>query len=219
MDIDEKIRIILVDDQRMMCAALRALFRSQPDMEVVGEAEDSTTAIQLAYELKPDVILIDVNMSGINSIDTTRQISQEFPNIKIVALSIYPRKAFIAEMLRAGVSGYVLKNHIFSELLKAIKAVMADEIYLCPKTTSVIVGDYVQSRSGGGGSPDEPLTDRERKVLELLSDGKSSKEIAGIIDMSVKTVDARRRRIMQKLNVESVAELVKFAIRSGITSI
>lgn len=215
----QKFRIILVGDHRIMCDGLRALFRSQPDMEVVGEAEDEATAIRLAHELKPDVVVIDINISGANGIRTTRHISQEAPGIKIVVLSMYPKKAFVAEMLRAGASGYVLKNHTFSELIKAINTVMADEIYLCPKTTSVVVGDYIQSRSGGGGSSDEPLTDKERKVLELLADGKPSKEIAMLIDMSVKTVDARRRRIMQKLNVESVAELVKFAIRSGITSI
>lgn len=133
-------------------------------------------------------------------------------------------------MLRSGVSGYVLKNHNFSELIKAINTVMADNIYLCPKTTNVLVGDYVRYRSGGSGSmgqsclggsgfSDETLTDRESKVLELLADGKSSKEIAQIIEMSVKTVDARRRQIMQKLDIESVAELVKYAIRTGITSI
>ncbi len=219
MGTDAKIRITLVDNHKIMCDGLRALFRSQHDMEVVGEAKDGTEAIHLARELTPDVIIVDVNMSGMNGISDIRQISQELPDIKIVALSMYLRKAFVAEILSAGASGYVLKNHTFSELIKAIYAVMADEIYLCPKTTSIVVGDYVRSRSGGSGSSDEALTGRERKVLELLADGKSSKEIARIIEMSVKTIDARRRRIMQKLDVESVAELVKYAIRSGITSI
>jgi DNA-binding NarL/FixJ family response regulator len=226
----EKISIILVDNQRIMCDGLRALFKSQPDMEVVGEARDSTEAVQISRELRPDVIVIDVNISGLNDISSVRHISQELPDVKIVALSMYPRKSFISELLRAGASGYVLKNHTFSELIKAIKVVMANDVYLCPKTISVVVGDYVRCRSGGSGSTgrgpfndidssDELLTDRERKVLELIADGKSSKEIARIIEMSVKTVDARRRRIMQKLGIESIAGLVKYAIRLGMTNV
>lgn len=227
---NERTGIILVDNHRIMCDGLRALFKNQSNMEVVGEARDSAEAVKISHELKPDVIVIDVNISGFNNIDSVRYISQELPNVKIVALSMYSRKSFISELLRAGVSGYVLKEHAFSELIKAIKVVMANEVYLCPKTISVVVGDYVRCRSGGSGSSDqncfggsnpsdELLTDRERKVLELIADGKSSKEIARIIEMSVKTVDARRRRIMQKLGIESIAELVKYAIRLGITSI
>lgn len=230
MHANERTKIILVDNQRIMCDGLRALFRSQPEMEVVGEARDDAEVIQIARELKPDVIVVDINMSGPNDIGSIRHISLELPNIKIVALSICQRKAFVSEMLRAGVSGYVLKNHNFSELIKAINTVMADNIYLCPKTTSIVVSDYVRCRSwgsgdmgrscsGGSGFSDEALTDREHKVLELLSEGKSSKEIARIIEMSVKTVDARRRRIMQKLDIESIAELVKYAISLGITTL
>ena len=226
----ERVKIILVNNQKIMCDGLRALFRNQPEMEVVGEARDCGEAIKVAYELNPDVIVVDINMSGLSDIGSIRNISQELPNIKIVVLSIYPRKAFVSEMLKAGVSGYVLKSHNFSELIKAINTVMADGIYLCPKTTSVVVGDYIRCRSGGSGSSDldcmetdsssdEALTDREREVLELLSDGKSSKEIARIIRMSVKTVDARRRQLMRKLGIESIAELVKYAIRAGFTSI
>lgn len=227
---NERIRIILIDNQKIMCDGLRALFKSQPEMEVVGQAQDGKEAIKIAHELKPDVIVVDINMSGLNVIGSVRHISQELPNVKIVILSMYLRKDFVSEMLRAGVSGYVLKSHNFSELIKAINTVMADNIYLCPKTTSVVVGDYVRRRSGGSGDmdrscsggsgfSDESLTDRESKVLELLADGKSSKEIARIISKSVKTVDARRRQIMQKLGIESIAELVKYAIRTGFTSI
>ena len=230
MHADERIRITLVDNQRIMRDGLRALFRNQADMDVVGEAEFEAEAIELARELRPDVVILNVNMPSINGINTTQQISQELPEVKIIALSMCPRKDYVSVMLKAGVSGYVLKNHNFSELIKAIYAVVEGETYLCPKTTSIVIGDYVRSRSGGDGSSvrncpgagcssDEALTDRERKVLELLSDGKSSKEIARIIHKSVKTVDARRRRIMHKLDTESVTELVKYAIRTGITSI
>ena len=219
MHANERIRIILVDNQRIVCDGLRALFRSQPEMEVVGEARDDAEVIQIARELKPDVIVVDINVSGLNNIDSVRHISQELPNVKIVVLSMYLREAFVSEVLRAGASGYVLKNNNFSYLIKAINTVMANNIYLCPKTTSVIVGDYARCRSGGSGFSDEILTDRESKVVELLADGKSSKEIAQIIEMSVKTVDARRRRIMQKLDIESIADLVKYAIRLGITTI
>jgi DNA-binding NarL/FixJ family response regulator len=188
-------------------------------MGVVGEAENSATAIRLAHELKPDVILIDVNMSGMNGIDTTRQISKALPNVKIVALSMYSQRTFATEMLRAGASGYVLKYHAFSELIKAIKAVVDDEIYLCPRTTNIIVGDYIQSRSGGGGSSDTSLTKRERDVLKLLADGKNTKQIALELHISTKTVDSHRRHIMSKLDLYSLPELTKHAVCCGLTSV
>ena len=131
---NEKTSIILVDNNRIMCDGLRALFNNQSDMEVVGEARDSSEAVKISYELKPHVIVMDVNISGFNNIDSVKHISQEHPCVKIIALSTYSRKSFISELLRAGVSGYVLKEHTFSELIKAIKVVMTNEVYLCPKT-------------------------------------------------------------------------------------
>jgi DNA-binding NarL/FixJ family response regulator len=213
------VKILLVDDHKMFRQGLCSLLEEQSGMEVVGEAEDGTRAIQLARELKPDIIVMDVDMPGMNGIDATRRISLEMPDIKLVALSTYLKKAFIIEMLRAGASGYILKERAFVKLVEAVNTVTAGETYLCSKAASVIVDDYVRNRQGIDGLSDTPLTDRELEILKLLAEGKSSKEIAQLIDKSVQTIDACRRRIMQKLNVNSLAELVKYAIREGLTSL
>lgn len=210
------VRILLVDDHQIMREGLRALLEKQSDMEVIDEAQNGKEAIKLARQLKPDVVVMDVNMPDTDGIDATRRIIKELSGTKIIALSMYPKKAFAAEMLRAGASGYVLKENTFDELVKAIKTVMAGEIYLCAKVASVVVDDYVQGLNTKE-APALQLTEREREVLKMLADGKASKEIASIIDMSVQTVDACRRQIMDKLGVESIAELVKYAIREGIT--
>jgi DNA-binding NarL/FixJ family response regulator len=188
-------------------------------MDVVGEAEDGATAIRLTRELQPEVIIMDVNMPGMDGIDATRRISQELPGTKIIALSMHPKKVFVMEMLKAGASGYVLKENAFAELVKAVNTVLAGEVFLCPKVASIVVDDYIRSGQGKDRSLDTVLTDREHEVLKLLAEGKPTKEIALLIKVSVKTVDACRRRIMQKLNISSVAQLVKYAIREGLTSL
>ncbi len=212
------LRVLLVDDHEIMRQGLRLLLEKNSDMEVVGEANDGLKAIELAKELKPDVVVMDVNMPGVDGADATRQIVSSQPNIRIVALSMHSKKGFVIEMLKAGASGYVLKENAFSELVNAITTVMGNEIYLSSKITRIVVDDYVQDRIGGDSSK-KMLTDRESEVLKLVGDGKSSKEIALQLDLSVKTIDACRRRIMSKLDIDSVAELVKYAIREGLTSL
>jgi DNA-binding NarL/FixJ family response regulator len=212
------LRILLVDDHEIMRQGLRLLLEKNSDMEVVGEANDGLKAIELAKELEPDVVVMDVNMPGVDGADATRQIVSSQPNIRIVALSMHSKKGFIIEMLKAGASGYVLKENAFSELVNAINTVMGDEIYLSSKITRIVVDDYVQDRIGGDSSK-KMLTDRENEVLKLVGDGRSSKEISLQLDLSVKTIDACRRRIMSKLDIDSVAELVKYAIREGLTSL
>ena len=212
------LRILLVDDHEIMRQGLRLLLEKHSDMEVVGEANDGQEAIELAGQLKPDVVVMDVNMPGIDGADATRRIVSEKPDTRIVALSMHSKKGFIIEMLKAGASGYVLKENAFSELVNAINTVMGNEIYLSSKITRIVVDDYVQDRIGGDSSK-RMLTDRENEVLRLVGDGKSSKEIALQLDLSVKTIDACRRRIMSKLDIDSVAELVKYAIREGLTSL
>lgn len=213
------VKILLVDDHKMFRQGLCSLLEEQSGMEVVGEAEDGAAAIQLARKLKPDVIIMDVDMPGMNGIDATRRISLEMPDIKLAALSTYLKKAFIIEMLRAGASAYILKEWAFAKLVEAVNTIMAGEIYLCSKAASIIVDDYVRSRQGIDGLSDTLLTGRELEILKLLAEGKPSKEIALIIDVSAKTVDACRRQIMQKLNVNNLAELVKYAVREGLTSL
>ena len=212
------VKILLVDDHKMFRQGLCSLLEEQSGMEVVGEAEDGATAIRLARELKPDIIVMDVDMPGMNGIDAARRILPEMPNIKIVALSTYLKKAFIIEMLRVGASGYILKEQAFDELLLAFKTIMSGETYLSSKVASVIVDDYVQSQNGKHTFK-LSLTEREREIIKLLAEGKPSKEIALLLNVSVKTVDACRRQIMQKLNFNSFAELLKYAIRDGLASL
>jgi len=213
------VRVLLADDHKMLREGLRHLLEEQPDVEVIGEAVDGEDAITLSHRLKPDIIVMDVNMPGIDGIVATRQIAQELPEIKIVALSMYSKSTFVVEMLKAGASGYVLKEQAFKELIEAVDTVMAGEVYLSTKATSAIVDKHIRVRQLTGKAQAVSLTSRERDVLKLLAEGKSSKEIAKIIQMSVQTVDACRRNIMDKLNARSIAELVKYAIREDLTQI
>jgi len=210
-------RILLVDDHEIMREGLHLLLERNPDIEVVGEAGDGQEAVELADRLSPDIVVMDVNMPGVDGADATRQIVADHPDIRVVALSMHSKKGFIVEMLKAGASAYVLKENAFSELIDAINTVAGNEIYLSSKITRIVVDDYMQERVGGESSSRTTLTDRENQVLKLIGDGKSSKEIALELGKSVKTIDACRRTMMAKLNIDSVAELVKYAIREGLT--
>ncbi len=213
------ISVLLVDDHKILRNGLCSLLQQQPDMEVVGETDNGATAVRLAREFTPDVIIMDVNIQGMDGIDATRHILQELPDSKIIALSMHSKKVFVTEMLKAGASGYMLKEQAFDELVQAIRTVLAGETYLSSKVVSLVVQDYVQSHNGAIGAGTAPLTERQRQVLKFLADGKPSKEIASLLDVSVKTIDASRRKIMEKLNIQSTAELVKYAIREGFTSL
>jgi DNA-binding NarL/FixJ family response regulator len=210
------LNVLLVDDHEIMRQGLRMLLEKQPDMEVAGEAKNGKEAIHLSDELQPDIIVMDVNMPGLDGADATRQIKKDHPDIKVVALSMHSKKGFIVEMLKAGASAYVLKENAFSELVTAINTIITGEVYLSAKITRIVIDDYVKD-SIVPGSLQKPLTDRENEVLKLVGDGKTSKEIALNLDLSVKTIDACRRKIMTKLQIDSVAELVKYAIREGLT--
>ena len=210
------LNVLLVDDHEIMRQGLRLLLEKQPDMEVAGEANNGKEAIHLSDELQPDIIIMDVNMSGLDGADATRQIKEDHPDIKVVALSMHSKKGFIVEMLKAGASAYVLKENAFSELVTAINTIITGEVYLSARITRIVIDDYVKD-SRVPGSLQKTLTDRENEVLKLVGDGKTSKEIALILDLSGKTIDAYRRKIMTKLQLDSVAELVKYAIREGLT--
>jgi DNA-binding NarL/FixJ family response regulator len=212
-------RILLADDKAIVRQGLRSLLEKETDMEVVGEAEDGREALNLVRELLPDVAIIDISMPNLNGVDATRQIVEQFPGVKVIALSIHSSRAFVADMLKAGASGYVLKESPVDVLVEAIRSISAGEVYLSPTVAGVVVSDYVKHLSGIVESPLDTLTEREREVLQLISEGKNTKQIALQLHVSVKAIEANRRKIMEKLDVHSIAELVKIAILGGLTSL
>ena len=213
------VRILIADDHKIVREGLCAMFEKQAEMEVIGEAEDGVTAVQLARELRPDVIILDVSMPEMDGIDATRRLLKDVPETKIIALSMFAKKTFVTKMLEAGASGYVLKGGAFSELVEAINTVLAGNVYLCAPVATVLVDEYVDSSGRSSGPLTSRLTDRELEILKLLAEGKPSKEIALLLNISVQAVDANRRHTMQKLDIQSFADLVKYAIREGLASI
>lgn len=209
-------RIVLVDDHQVLREGLRSLLEKQPDTQVVGEASNGRAALQLIRELKPDLVIMDVNMPGMDGIDATRQITLDSPAVKVIALSMYLRRTFVSEMFKSGAAGYLLKENTFAEIMQAIRTVLAGERYACSKVTSLLVGEYIgpEAQVLAGKS----LTERELLIVRMLADGKSTKEVALALDASTKTIDACRRQIMQKLGLGGLAELVKYAIREGLTT-
>ncbi len=210
-------RILLAEDHTIVREGLRSLLENQPDMEVVGEAEDGRTALELVRELLPDVVIMDITMPNLNGVEATRHITCEFPEVKVIALSIHSNSRFVADMLKAGAKGYILKECLFDELVQAIQAVIAGDGYLSSRITGIVVDGYVNRMATVADSPLLTLTSRERQVLQFVAEGKSTKQIALELHVSTKTVEANRRQIMQKLDIHSVAELTKYAVREGLT--
>jgi len=213
------IRILLADDHRITRQGLRSLLDEQSDMEVVAEAEEGRTAVRLVRELLPDVVIMDVSMPDLNGMEAARQIKGEFSNVKMVALSMHSDSLFVTEMLRSGASGYLLKDCAFEELAGAIRTVVAGKTYLSPSISGVVLDDYLHRLSKADFSGSDVLTNREREVLQLLAEGKSTKQIALKLHISAKTVETHRRQTMNKLDIHTVAELTKYAIRKGLTSL
>lgn len=213
------LRILIADDHKIVRDGLRTLIDSEPGMEVTAEAEDGRTAAQLAEELSPDIVIMDIAMPDMNGIDATRQIVRVNRRIKVIALSMYSDRRFVSGMLEAGAAGYLLKDCAFEELVRAIRSVASDQIYLSPKIAGIVVSRYIGKAPQSEGSVFTNLTQREREVLQVLAEGMSTKEIAYHLNVSVKTVETHRRNIMEKLNIHSISELVKYAIREGLTSL
>jgi DNA-binding NarL/FixJ family response regulator len=211
------IRILLAEDHTIVREGLRSLIEKEPDMEIVGEAEDGRTALELVRELSPDIVIMDITMPSLNGVEATRHITSEFHQVKVIALSIHSNRRFVTDMLGAGAVGYILKECLFDELVQAIQAVYAGNSYLSPRITSIVVEDYIKRLTIVAESPLSTLTSREREVLQLVAEGKSTKQIALELHVSTKTVEATRRRIMQKLDIHSVAELTRYAVREGLT--
>ena len=213
------VRILLADDHGLIRQGLRTMLLSQPDIEIVGEAQDGRNAIELVHKLKPDIVITDIIMPNLNGVDATFQIVKQYPEIKVIALSGHSNHSFVTGMLKAGASGYVIKECLFEELLKAIDVVSRGGIYLSEKITSGIVSNYIQILSGTSDSPLQSFTEREREVLQLIAEGKSTKQIALELHVTTKAIEAQRRRIMEKLNSHNIADLVKCAIAGGLTSL
>jgi two-component system response regulator NreC len=213
------IRIILADDHKITRQGLRSLIDESNDMEVIAEAENGRDAVELARQLKPDVIIMDVSMPDLNGVEATRQIVQDNPQMKIIALSMHSDTLFVSEMLKSGASGYLLKDCAFEELEQAIRTVTESKAYLSPSISGIIVEDYLHRLSKAEQSTAEVLTDREREVLQLIAEGQSTKRIALKLHISAKTVETHRRQIMNKLDMHTVAELTKYAIRKGLTAL
>ena len=209
------VRIVLADDHQIVRDGLRTLLEQESGMEVVAEAEDGHTAVALAREQRPDVVVMDIAMPDLNGIEATRQIKADLPEARIIALSMHADKRFVAGMFQAGASGYLLKKGASRELVQAIRQVAAGQMYLSSEITSTLIEDYVGHLSSPDSAAD--LTAREREVLQLLVEGKSAEQIATQLHVSVNTVGTHRHHIMEKLNIHSLPELTKYALREGLT--
>lgn len=213
------IRILLADDHTIMQEGLRALLEKEPDMEVVAEAKNGREAVSLAFKFRPDVVIVDISMPGLNGMDATSRIMTEAPETRIIGLSMHSDEQFVSGMFRAGAVGYLLKDCAAEELCYAIRSVYKDGTYLSPPIASIVRDKYVRDLLELEDLDAVSLTSREREVVQLLAEGKTSKETAAHLNLSIRTIEAHRRQIMSKLGLSSVAQLTKYAIREGLTSV
>lgn len=211
------IKVILADDHKILRQGLRVLLEDQPDIEVVGEAGDGRTAMRLARDLSPDIVIMDIAMPDLNGIGATERIMEDLPNVQVIALSMHSNRRFVAEMFEAGASGYLLKDCALEELVSAIRTVAAGQTYLSAEITGVVVEDYVRHLKNIDLGISQ-LTPREREVLQLMAEGKDTSQIASTLNVTAKTVRTHRRNIRQKLDIHNPAKLTKYAIRVGLTS-
>ncbi len=216
------IRILIADDHKIVCDGLKALLEAQPEMEIVAQAANGREAVKLANKQKPDMVIMDVAMPDLNGLEAVRQILSAHPHMKVIALSMHSDRRYVTGMLSAGASGYILKQCAFEELVRAIHIVRSNQVYLSPAIAGIVVKELAQaktSRSRQSPSAVQSLTPREREVLQLISEGHSARDIAQRLHLSVKTIETHRRQMMEKLGIHSVADLTKFAIREGLTSL
>jgi len=211
-------RIILADDHTIVRHGLAKLIEQEDDMEVIAQAENGISAVELARELSPDVVVMDVGMPDLNGVDATRQVLREAPKTKVLALSLHSGKKFVTAMLQAGAAGYLVKDCALEELVNALRIVVSGRTYLSPSIADIVVQDYVRSPTATEPSVFSVLSQREREVLQLLAEGNTTKQIALRLHISPKTVEGHRLRIMEKLKIDNVAQLTKYAIQEGLTS-
>jgi len=210
---------LLVDDHKVMREGLRGLIEKEADMEVIAEAEDGMAVLGLVQETPPDIVIMDVSMPNLNGIEATRQIITRVPGIRVLALSMYSDRRFVLGMLSAGASGYLPKDCTFKELAQAIRVVVAGGTYLNPRIVDVVVKNYFHHLKEIDSSVFSVLTAKEREVLQPLAEGRTVREIARDLCLSTKTIETHRQHIMTKLNIHSIAELTKYAICQGLTSL
>jgi len=213
------VRLLLVDDHKMMREGLAALLHDVPDIQIVGEANDGREAIDLIRTLHPDVVVMDVGMPELNGVEATRRIRAEFDGVRVIALSTHTDKRYVHHMLEAGANGYVLKISAHEELIRAVRAASQGRTYLSPEIAGLVVERSTSANAGCETSAYSTLSSREREVLQLVAEGKTSAETAKEMHISVKTVETHRRNIVQKVGLHGTAELTKYAIREGLTSL
>ena len=215
----KKIRVLLADDHNLMRRGLRLVVEQQPDLEVVGEAEDGRQAVALSVSLRPDVAVLDIGMPNLNGIEAAKQITDGASGAAVVILSMHSDETYILRALKAGARGYLLKDSAESDLVRAIRSVAEGKSFFSPAVSKVLLEDYVKKlqRTGSEDSYDL-LTPGEREILQLIAEGKSNKEVANILHLSVYTVETHRANIMEKLKLKSVPELILYAVRKGIIS-
>lgn len=216
------IKIVLCDDHQIIREGLRSLLEKQPDMSVVGEGVNGLDAIRLAREKKPDIMVLDIGMPELNGIAATRRIFEDSKKIKVLALSMHSDQHFVTEMLEAGASGYMLKDSAFSELANAIRTIMVGGLFISPRIAGNVLEQFSQRANPSSRKKSHhkvELSQRESEILQMISEGKSSKDIAQTINISIKTVETHRQHIMQKVGAHNVASLTKYAIREGLTSL
>jgi len=211
------VRILLADDHTLVRAGIRSLLESVPGLTVVAESGDGREALELIVKHRPDVALLDIGMPGLSGIEVARRSAQESPRTKVIILSMHADATYVRQAMRAGVAGYLLKGAAVVELPFAVQSVMRGETYLTPRISQAVVDGYLRD-GGDEPTPLEALTDRQREILQLVAEGKSTKDIAHLLDLSVKTVETHRTRIMERLDIHDVPGLVRFAIRAGLIS-
>ena len=220
MTISEVKKALIVDDHKIMREGLRSLLEKNERFECIGEADDGCQAVQMARELHPDIVIMDIAMPNLNGVEATRQIKAENPDIEVIVLSMHATRTYVLQVLQAGASAYILKDSAFEELSTALLAISRGGMYLSPDITKTAALANLKGGSyASGGAQAENLTKRELQVLQLIAEGKSTKDIASRLSLSVKTVETHRKQIMDKLEIRSIAGLTKYCIREGLTTL
>ena len=213
------IRVLLADDHKLIRAGLVLVVQQQPDLSVIGEADDGRQAVQLVESLKPDVVVMDIGMPNLNGIEAARQITASRPDTAVVILSMHADEGYVLRALKAGARAYLLKDSATTDLVQAIRAVVEGKSFFSPAVSKVLLQDYMRKlRRTGAEDSYDLLSPREREVLQLVAEGKSNKEVANLLNLSTYTVETHRAKIMQKLNLKGVPELILYAVRKGIIS-